>query len=222
MTLGAQRFAEGSVLIETGHTRVLCAVSVEESVPSFLRGAGKGWITAEYSMLPRSTLTRTSRERDKVKGRTHEIQRLIGRSIRAVTDLGALGERTLTIDCDVLQADGGTRTAAVTGAYVAVCQAVKTLQDRKLLGDSPLKSAVAATSVGILDGKTILDLCYEEDFRAEADFNLVMTDKGTFVEVQGTGEEATFSKEQFTEVITLAEKGIGELLAAQKTAIEQL
>jgi len=201
---------------------VLCAVSIEESVPPFLRGAGKGWVTAEYGMLPRSTLTRTPREKSAKAGRTQEIQRLIGRSLRAVTDLEALGERTLTVDCDVLQADGGTRTAAVTGAYVALCQAVKLLQDRKLLQGSPVKAAVAATSVGIVDGKPMLDLCYEEDFKAEADFNLVMTDKGEFVEVQGSGEETTFSRGELDSVLALAEKGIRSLLESQRAAISQL
>lgn len=218
INVGPQKFAEGSALIETGLTRVLCAVSVEEKVPPFLRGTGRGWITAEYAMLPRSTLTRTSRERV-IRGRSHEIQRLIGRSLRSVIDLEALGERTLTVDCDVLQADGGTRTAAVTGSYVALCQAIQTLQDRKILQGSPIKVAVAATSVCLLDGAAILDPCYEEDFKADADFNLVMTEETEFIEVQGTGEEATFSKQQLEEVLALAQRGVQELIGVQKAAI---
>jgi ribonuclease PH len=221
ITPGVQAFAEGSALIEVGLTRVLCTVSVEEAVPAFLRGAGKGWITAEYGMLPRSTLTRTPRE-SSPRGRTHEIQRLIGRSLRAVADLEVLEERTLTVDCDVLQADGGTRTAAVTGAYVALYQALSTLKKRKKLEGSPLRAAVAATSVGVLGGRIALDLCYEEDSRAEADFNVVMTDQGRFVEVQGTGEEATFSRETLDRVLLLAEQGIRSLFQAQTEAIAKL
>ena len=215
---GVQEFAEGSVMISTGKTRVLCAVSVENRVPPFLRGQGKGWITAEYAMLPRSTNTRTNRE-SQTRGRTHEIQRLIGRSLRAVVDMERLGERTLTIDCDVIQADGGTRTAAITGAYVALHQALSGLQKEGSLDELPLRAAVAATSVGIVDGVALLDLCYEEDFRAETDANIVMTDAGEFVEVQGTAEERPFTRGQLDELLGLAEKGIGELFSFQQSAI---
>ena len=219
--LGAQEFAEGSVLIETGKTRVLCAVSIEERVPGFLRGSGQGWITAEYSMLPRSTTTRTPRE-SREGGRVREIQRLIGRSLRAAVDLRRLGERTLTVDCDVLQADGGTRTAAITGAYVALRQALDGLVRREAVPELPLRSAVAAVSVGIVDGGVLLDLCYEEDVRADADFNVVMTDRAEFVEVQGTAEGQTFSKATLDEVLRLAEQGVGDLLQAQRQAIGSL
>lgn len=213
-----QEYAEGSVLIATGSTRVLCAVSVERRVPPFLRGQDRGWITAEYAMLPRSTLTRTGRE-SRTRGRTHEIQRLIGRSLRAVVDLDLLGERTLAVDCDVIQADGGTRTAAITGAYVALHQALTGLQRDGSLDELPLRAAVAATSVGIVDGEALLDLCYEEDFRAEADFNIVMTDAGEFVEVQGTAEEKPFTRSQLDDLLGLAEKGIRELFPHQQSAI---
>ena len=219
--LGAQEFAEGSVLIETGKTRVLCAVSIEERVPGFLRGSGQGWITAEYSMLPRSTTTRTPRE-SREGGRVREIQRLIGRSLRSAVDLRRLGERTLTVDCDVLQADGGTRTAAITGAYVALRQALDGLVRREAVPELPLRSAVAAVSVGIVDGGVLLDLCYEEDVRADADFNVVMTDRAEFVEVQGTAEGQTFSKATLDEVLRLAEQGVGDLLQAQRQAIGSL
>ncbi len=219
--LGAQEFAEGSVLIETGKTKVLCAVSIEERVPGFLRGSGQGWITAEYSMLPRSTTTRTPRE-SREGGRVREIQRLIGRSLRAAVNLRRLGERTLTVDCDVLQADGGTRTAAITGAYVALRQALDGLVRREAVSELPLRSAVAAVSVGIVDGGVLLDLCYEEDVRADADFNVVMTDRAEFVEVQGTAEGQTFSKATLDEVLRLAEQGVGDLLQAQRQAIGDL
>ena len=224
ITPGAQVFAEGSALIETGQTRVLCSVSVEDGVPQFLRGAGRGWITAEYGMLPRSTITRSPRESRTggPKGRTQEIQRLIGRSLRAAVDLERLGERTLTADCDVLQADGGTRTAAITGAYVALNQALLALVKRNDLSSMPLNCAVAATSVGLVDGQVLLDLCYEEDYRAQTDFNVVMTDQGEFVEVQGTAEGGTFSKGALDEVLTLAERGIAALFQAQKEAIDIL
>ena len=215
MTLGAQAYAEGSVIIETGQTRVLCAVSVEDRVPQFLRGKGQGWVTAEYSMLPRSTLTRTPRS-SATGGRTREIQRLIGRSLRAIVDMEKLGARTLTVDCDVLQADGGTRTAAITGAFVALYQAVLGMLKRDDISEMPIKSAVAATSVGIVDDQVMLDLCYEEDFRAEVDFNLVMTDEGEFVEVQGTAEGKPFSRESLNSILTVAEKGIEQLFQAQK------
>ena len=218
---GAQEFAEGSAIIETGRTRVMCAVSVEDRVPQFLRGGGQGWITAEYGMLPRSTVTRTPRE-SRTGGRTHEIQRLIGRSLRAIVDLEQLGERTLTVDCDVIQADAGTRTAAITGAYVALYQALNTLVGRNTIPSVPLKCAVAAISVGILDEEVLLDLCYEEDFRAQVDFNVVMTDKGEFVEVQGTAEGQPFSKTRLDQVLSLSERGINQLFQAQKEAISSL
>ncbi len=216
-----QSFAEGSALIELGKTRVLCSVSVEERVPAFLRGEGGGWITAEYSMLPRSTVTRTPRDSSlgRVAGRNQEIQRLIGRSLRAVTDLSALGERTLIIDCDVLQADGGTRTAAITGAYVALQQALQTLANMGVISSIPLKSAVAATSVGIVRSYRLLDLCYDEDFNAEVDFNVVMTSQGEFVEVQGTAEGKPFTKETIDALLSLAEKGIKELFQIQQAVL---
>ena len=218
---GVQEFAEGSVLMETGRTRLICAVSVEDRVPQFLAGTGKGWITAEYAMLPRSTTTRTPRE-SREGGRVREIQRLIGRSLRAVVDLSQLGPRTLTVDCDVLQADGGTRTAAITGAYVALHQALAGLVERDAIPAIPTRTAVAAVSVGIVDGEVLLDLCYEEDARAGADFNVVMTDQGEFVEVQGTAEGHTFSKGALDEILQLAETGIGDLFNAQRDAIHGL
>ncbi|MFC1979828.1 ribonuclease PH [Chloroflexota bacterium] len=217
---GFQSFAEGSALIEVGQTRVLCTVSVEERVPAFLKGQGSGWITAEYAMLPRSTTTRTPRERGRIGGRSHEIQRLIGRSFRAVADLNALGERTLIIDCDVLQADGGTRTAAITGSYVALHQALQTMVNMGVLSSIPLKYAVAATSVGIANGYHMLDLCYDEDSNAAVDVNVVMTSKGEFVEIQGTAETKPFSKETIDSLLALAEKGIKQLFQVQQAAIE--
>jgi len=222
ITHGFQSFAEGSVLIELGRTRVVCSVSVEDRVPQFLRNSGTGWVTAEYAMLPRSTLTRTERDssRGQVSGRSQEIQRLIGRSIRAVTDMRSLGERTLTIDCDVLQADGGTRTAAITGAYVATYLAMDKLANMGIISSIPLNYAVAATSVGIVHGNRLLDLCYDEDSHAEADFNIVMTSKGEFVEVQGTAETKPFNKETIDFLLELAGKGIRELFAVQQTVIE--
>ena len=220
---GFSTFAEGSALIELGKTRVLCAVSAEDRVPAFLRGEGRGWITAEYSMLPRSTLVRTPREAyGRVGGRTHEIQRLIGRALRAVTDLDSLGERTLTVDCDVLQADGGTRTAAITGSYVALVQAIDTLIRRGQLSSSPLKSAVAATSAGVVAGDALLDLCYDEDFGAEVDFNVVMTSEGQFVEVQGTAEGKPFSKITIDALLSLARNGIDKLFVVQRAAIASM
>jgi ribonuclease PH len=224
ISLGYQSFAEGSALIELGLTRVLCAVSVEEKVPSFLKGEGIGWVTAEYAMLPRSTLTRTPRgiSPERIAGRNQEIQRLIGRSLRAVTDLAALGERTFTVDCDVLQADGGTRTAAITGGYVALFSALHNLRKQSILKSIPIKSAVAATSVGIVGREELLDLCYEEDYRAAADFNVVMTDKGEFVELQGTAEGKPFSKETVDALLALAEKGIKQLFKIQKAALADL
>ena len=224
ITPGFQSFAEGSALIELGKTQVLCSVSVEERVPGFLRGEGTGWVTAEYAMLPRSTATRTPRDSSlgRVAGRSQEIQRLIGRSLRAVTDLAALGERTLIVDCDVLQADGGTRTAAITGSYVALHQAMQTLANMGVISSIPLKSAVAATSVGIVHSYRLLDLCYDEDCKAEVDFNVVMTSNGEFVEVQGTAEAKPFSKETIDSLLSLAEKGIKQLFQIQQAALEAL
>ena len=222
ITPGFQNFAEGSALMEIGKNRLLCSVSVEERVPGFLRGEGSGWITAEYAMLPRSTVTRTTRDSSlgRVAGRSQEIQRLIGRSLRAVTDLSALGERTLIVDCDVLQADGGTRTAAITGSYVALYQAMQTLANMGVISSIPLKSAVAATSVGIVHSYQLLDLCYDEDCRAEVDFNVVMTSTGEFVEVQGTAETKPFSKENIDSLLSLAGKGIKQLFEIQQAALE--
>lgn len=219
---GYQEFAEGSALIELGKTRVLCSVSVEERVPPFLRGGGSGWVTAEYAMLPRATVTRTRRDSSlgKVTGRNQEIQRLIGRSLRAVTDLSALGERTLIVDCDVLQADGGTRTAAITGAYVALHQAVHTLINMGIISSIPFKSEIAATSVGIIHSHMMLDLCYDEDSSAAVDFNVVMTGKGEFVEIQGTAEGKPFSREAVDSLISLAGKGIQQLLQVQQEALK--
>lgn len=222
--LGYQAFAEGSALIELGKTKIVCAVTIEDRVPNFLKGQGIGWVTAEYAMLPRSTHTRTPRTgaNGKAAGRSQEIQRLIGRSLRAVTDLAALGERTFTVDCDVLQADGGTRTAAITGGYIALFQAMHILKSQGVLPVIPLKSAVAATSVGIVDREELLDLCYKEDFSAAVDFNVVMTDKGEFVEIQGTAEGKPFSKETVNSLLSLAEKGIKQLFTIQKAALAEL
>jgi ribonuclease PH len=217
LTVNYLDYAEGSVLIETGNTRVLCAASIEERVPPFLEGKGRGWVTAEYNMLPRATHTRTAREREgKIGGRTQEIQRLIGRSLRAAVDMQALGPRTITLDCDVLQADGGTRTAAITGAYVALHRACTVLLQRGLLTTHPVRTAVAATSVGVIDGELLLDLCYAEDSHADVDFNVVMTGEHNFVEVQGTGEGGVFSRSTMDALISLAEQGITELLAIQQ------
>ncbi len=215
------KYAEGSVLIETGDTKVLCNVSVEDSVPYFLRGQNKGWLTAEYSLLPRSTHSRTIREaaKGKISGRTKEIQRLIGRSLRAVIDLEMIGERTLWIDCDVIQADGGTRTASITGAYVALVDAVKWLMDEEDMDESPLTGFLAATSVGIVDDELLLDLCYLEDSQAQVDMNIVMTEDKRVVEIQGTAEEAPFSRQQMDKLIDLAEKGIDELVKIQKKSL---
>ena len=224
ITPGFQSFAEGSALIELGLTRVLCLVSVEERVPRFLKGEGTGWITAEYSMLPRATVSRTPRDSSlgRVAGRSQEIQRLIGRSLRAVTDLTALGERTLIVDCDVLQADGGTRTAAITGSYVALYQAMQTLTNMGVLSSIPIKSAVAATSVGIVHSHMMLDMCYDEDCTAEVDFNVVMTEQGRFVELQGTAETKPFTKETTDSLLSLAEKGIKQLFEVQQAALGTL
>jgi len=212
---------EGSVLIEAGNTRVLCNATIEQGVPGWLRNSGRGWVTAEYGMLPRATLTRTAREseRGKVGGRTHEIQRLIGRSLRAVVDMKALGERTIIVDCDVLQADGGTRTAAITGASVALAIALEKLVAAGTLKTSPLIQMVAATSVGIVDGHVLLDLAYEEDSRAEVDMNVVMVASGGLVETQATAEREPYSRAQLNQMLDFAEKGIQELLALQQSTL---
>ncbi len=214
--------AEGSVLMESGNTRVLCNATIEQGVPGWLRNSGRGWVTAEYGMLPRATLTRTPREseRGKVGGRTHEIQRLIGRSLRGVVDMKALGERTIILDCDVLQADGGTRTAAITGACVALALALQKLVSAGTLKVSPLRQMIAATSVGIVDGNVLLDLCYEEDSRAMVDMNVVMLADGGLVETQATAEKESYSRLQLNQMLDLAEKGIQELLAAQRAILD--
>ena len=224
ITPGYQSFAEGSALIELGMTRVLCAATLEERVPPFLKGAGKGWVTAEYSMLPRSTGVRTPREgtTGQARGRSLEIQRFIGRCLRGATDLEALGERTVTVDCDVIQADGGTRTAAVTAAYVALYQAMLGLVRGRVLGSMPLESAVAAISVGRLDGRPLLDLSYEEDVRAQVDFNMAMTDRGELVEIQGATEGSPFPMETVHELIALASGGMAHLFQAQRDAIQSM
>jgi ribonuclease PH len=218
---GFTRHAEGSVLVEFGDTRVLCTASVEERVPPFLKDSGRGWVTAEYGMLPRSTNTRTDREaaRGKQTGRTQEIQRLIGRSLRAVVDLPSLGQRTVHLDCDVLQADGGTRTAAITGAFVALHDAVTWLRQRKLVTQQPIRDFVAAVSVGIHQGAPVLDLDYAEDSACGCDMNMVMTGAGNFVEVQGTAEGAAFGRGELDQLISLAEQGIRELIGHQKKAL---
>ena len=216
--------AEGSVLIEVGNTRVICTASIEESVPTFLRNTGKGWVTAEYGMLPRSTLTRSAREsaRGRIGGRTHEIQRLIGRSLRAVMDLQRLGERSILLDCDVIQADGGTRTASITGAFVALGLALEKLVQAGTLSAVPMKDFVAAVSVGIVDGEPLLDLCYEEDSRADVDMNFVMTAGNKFVEVQATAEHQVFDETQLKNMIALAQHGLKSLLAKQQSILKNL
>src|SRR4029453_7062121 len=216
--------AEGSVLIEAGRTRVICAASVEDRVPPFLRNSGKGWVTAEYGMLPRSTPPRTQREATagKVGGRTQEIQRLIGRSLRSVTKLSALGERTIWIDCDVIQADGGTRTASITGAFVALALALETLRKREVVTDIPLLDYVAATSVGIVDGEPLLDLAYDDDSRADVDMNIVKTGNGRFVEVQGTAESMPFGREALISLLDLADLGIRQLVEKQRAIVGHL
>ena len=216
--------ADGSVLIEMGDTRVICTAKLEERVPPFLRNSGKGWITAEYGMLPGSSQQRIGREssRGKVGGRTHEIQRLIGRSLRSIADLKSFGERSVWIDCDVIQADGGTRTASITGAYIALMEAVRVWRERGILSADPVQDAVAAVSIGIVDGKILLDLCYEEDSKADVDMNFVMTGTGKFIEVQGTAESAPFTKKQMERMAEIAHQGIKELLQAQKKVIASL
>ena len=216
--------ADGSVLIEGGDTKVICTAKLEERVPPFLRNSGKGWITAEYGMLPGSSAARISREaaRGKIGGRTHEIQRLIGRSLRAITDLKSLGERTIWIDCDVIQADGGTRTASITGAYVALVEATRKLLKQGILTTDPIRDAVAAVSIGIVEGEILLDLAYEEDSRADVDMNFVMTGSGKFIEVQGTAENAPFTKKQLERMSEIALGGIRELLKAQKKVLASI
>jgi ribonuclease PH len=216
--------AEGSALIEVGHTRVVCTATIEAGVPAFLRNMGKGWITSEYAMLPRATLTRTPREsaRGRISGRTHEIQRLIGRALRAVVDLDQLGERTLWVDCDVIQADGGTRTASITGAYVALAMALQRMTDSKTLPRLPLRDSIAAVSVGIIDATPTLDLNYEEDSRAEVDMNVAMTGAGRYVELQATAEQRAFSDEQWQAMLKLARSGIQQLMRAQSEALAKL
>lgn len=217
------RYAEGSVLVSMGNTQVLCNATVSEEVPSFLRGKGKGWVTAEYSMLPRSTAERTFRDavKGKINGRAHEIQRLIGRSLRSIVDFNALGERQIIIDCDVIQADGGTRTASINGAYVALVEALTKLKKRGVIDHWPLQEPLGAVSVGLVAGKPVLDLCYEEDSAADVDFNVVMTGSGKFVEIQGTAEKKAFSRIQLDELLKLAEKGIMQVMDAQTKALRK-
>jgi len=214
-------YAEGSALVSLGNTIVLCAVSIEDRQPPFLRGTPGGWVTAEYAMLPRSTHTRSQRESvaGRIGGRTHEIQRLIGRSLRAVANLDVLGERTFAVDCDVIQADGGTRTASITGAYVALVQAMQTLVDSGAYASLPIRCPVAATSIGVVEGEALLDLCYEEDSHAAVDFNVVMTGEGKYVEVQGTAEGGTFTREEMDRLLDLAGKGILDSFEVQRQAL---
>ena len=219
ITPNVSPYAEGSALIEVGGTKVICTASVEERVPPFLRNKGSGWVTAEYAMLPRATHTRTNRETQKPSGRTQEIQRLIGRSLRTIVDLKALGERQIYIDCDVIQADGGTRTASITGAYVALNLACKRLMAKGTLKKSPILSEVAAVSVGIIEGTTILDLCYTEDSAAEVDMNIVCTGAGKFIEIQGTAEREPFDREQMNQMLELAEIGVKQLFEIQRNAL---
>lgn len=215
------KYAEGSVFIEVGDTKVLCTATVDEKVPPFMKGQGKGWITAEYSMLPRATQTRNQREanRGKLTGRTMEIQRLIGRALRSVVDLHALGERTITLDCDVIQADGGTRTTSITGSFIAMAMAIHKVANQHSLNKYPITDFLASVSVGVIQGNTLLDLNYEEDSSAKVDMNVVMTGQGKFVEVQGTGEESPFTREELNELLASAEKGILELVEMQKEAL---
>jgi len=221
ITRNYQKYAEGSALIEVGNTQVLCAATVEDRVPPFLRGTGTGWVTAEYGMLPRSSPERIQREsvKGRIGGRTQEIQRLIGRSLRAVTDLEALGETTVTVDCDVIQADGGTRTAAVTGGFVALYDALSSQKEKRGWRKVPVKDFLAAVSVGIVDGKLLLDLEYEDDSRADVDMNVVMTGRGKIVEVQGTAEKTPFDREQLDRLLTLAARGIRKLVKLQKECL---
>lgn len=222
ITRNYTKYAEGSVYIEVGDTKVLCNVSIEDKVPPFLKGSGEGWITAEYNMLPRATGTRKVRDiaRLKIDGRTMEIQRLIGRALRSVVDLKALGEKTLWVDCDVIQADGGTRTTSITGAFIAMVDAVNKLHKEKPFKVYPIRNFVAATSVGIVNDEKIIDLCYEEDSNAKVDMNVIVTDEGEFVEVQGTGEEAPMKRSELNELLDLGEKGIKQMIALQKNALK--
>jgi ribonuclease PH len=220
MTVGFMPAAEGSVLVASGATRVICTATVQDSVPPFLKGSGKGWVTAEYAMLPRSSPERIERERRGPGGRSQEIQRLIGRSLRAVVDMDGLGERSILVDCDVLNADAGTRTAAITGGYVALVLALESLREKRLLDRLPITGSVAAVSVGLLGGKALLDLCYEEDHRAEVDFNVVMTGNGRFVEVQGTAEGKAFTQAQLDRLLALARVGIERLTAMQRETLK--
>jgi ribonuclease PH len=215
------KFPDGSVLVEMGETKVICGVSIEEKVPPFLKNSGRGWLTAEYAMLPRATQSRTAREsvQGRVGGRTHEIQRLIGRALRAVVNLDAIGERTLWIDCDVIQADGGTRTASITGAFVALVEALWTMKKKGMIEKIPLRDSVAAVSVGLVDGEILLDLAFQEDSRAEVDMNFVMTGKGMLIEVQGTAEKTPFSKEVFDVMYEYAYRGIAEITTLQKATL---
>ena len=218
------RYAEGSVLIETGNTKVLCTASVEDKVPNWLRGQGQGWITAEYSLLPRATHVRTAREaaKGKIGGRTMEIQRLIGRALRSVVDLTKLGDYTIWLDCDVIQADGGTRTASITGSFVALMDAINWMMNNDRLKESPVYAFLGATSVGIVDKTPVLDLCYEEDSNAQVDMNVVMTGDGKIIELQGTGEEAPFTRDELNQMYSLGEKGVMELIAHQKNALADI
>jgi ribonuclease PH len=218
------KYAEGSVLVEMGETKVICGVSIEDKVPPFLRNSGKGWLTAEYSMLPRATHTRNTREavQGRVGGRTHEIQRLIGRALRAIVNLDVIGEKTIWIDCDVIQADGGTRTASITGGYVALVDALWNMKRRGAIDKIPLRDSVAAISVGLVNGEIVLDLSYEEDSRAEVDMNFVMTGKGMLIEVQGTAEKTPFSKEHFDTMYQYALKGVNEITRVQKQVLGNL
>ncbi|MDG2176668.1 MAG: ribonuclease PH [Gammaproteobacteria bacterium] len=221
ITRNYTKHAEGSVLVEFGDTKVICTASVEENIPRFLKGSGRGWVTAEYGMLPRSTGERMAREaaRGKQSGRTQEIQRLIGRSLRAALDMEMLGENTIKIDCDVIQADGGTRTASITGGCVALVDAIQSMLDKKVITQNPLQQMIASVSVGIYKGMPVLDLDYSEDSTAETDMNVVMTDKGGFIEIQGTGEEGEFSLEDLNAMVGLAQEGIGRLLKAQQAVL---
>ena len=216
------KYAPGSVLVETGNTKIICTASIEETVPPHIKNTGEGWLTAEYSLLPSSTPTRAPREsvKGKLTGRTHEIQRLIGRSLRSIINLALLKERTIWIDCDVIQADGGTRTAAITGSYVALMDAVQWLMSKGLVKENPVLNSIAAVSVGIVNDDVLLDLCYAEDAAAQADMNIVMTGNGKFIEIQGTGEEYTFNDEQLTEMLDMAKKGIREITEIQRQTLE--
>lgn len=224
ITRNFTKYAEGSVLIEIGDTKVICTATVEEKVPPFLKGAGKGWVTAEYSMLPRSAPSRIIREsaKGKVTGRTHEIQRLVGRALRSIVKMETLGERSILIDCDVIQADGGTRTASITGSFVALMDALRTLAERQLIKEIPVSEYLAAISVGKVGDEVVLDLAYEEDSKAEVDMNVVMTENGKFIEVQGTAEGLPFSREELDNMLAVAQKGILELIEIQKKALDEL